>query len=147
MTTILLYHQEDRLLPWAAERTGGGTFRADAVALGWEQDGILRAVVVYDGFSEADCNMHIASDGSRRWLTRQFLAAAFAHPFQQWGLRRVTALVPADNEAALRFDEHLGFVREGYHPHALPDGDLVTLGLLKEHCKHLAPAPVTTEGA
>lgn len=145
MSSVLIYGQEDRLLPWAAARTGGGTFREDAYALGLERDGVLVAVVVYDGFSVADCNMHVASDGSRHWLNRTFLAAAFAHPFLQWGLRRVTGLVPAKNAAALAFDEHLGFAREGYHRHALPDDDLVTLGLLREDCRYLPTHSLTKE--
>lgn len=136
-TSQLIYGQEERLLPWAEARTMGGRFRRDAYAIGLERDGELVAVVVYDGFSETDCNIHIASDGTGRWMNRALLAAAFAYPFTQLGLRRVTGLVPAKNAAALAFDEHLGFVREGYHPRALPDDDLITLGLLREDCRFI----------
>lgn len=146
MTSTLIYDQDDRLLPWAAERTGGGDFRPDAKAIGLEREGELVAVAVYDGFSKADCNMHIASDGSKRWLNREFLFGAFAYPFVQLKLRRVTGLVPASNAAALRFDEGLGFVREGYHPHALPDDDLITLGMLRERCRFIPEDSRTTEG-
>lgn len=133
----LIYGQEDRLLPWAQERIGV-EFRRDAYTLGLEKNGTLVAVVVYDNFSECDCNMHIASDGTRAWMNKSLLLAAFAYPFTQLGLLRLTGLVPADNVAALAFDQNIGFVREGYHPKAGPKGvDLVSLGMLRENCRFL----------
>jgi Acetyltransferases, including N-acetylases of ribosomal proteins len=134
----LVYDRTDELLRWAAERIGVERFKDDAKAIGQERNGEICAVVVYDCFSETDCNMHIASDGSRKWLTRDLLVAAFSFPFVQCGFRRVTGLVPASNEAALRFDEHIGFRREGYHPLAAPDGgDLISLGLLRKDCRYI----------
>jgi len=131
----LIYGQEDRLLPWAQERVGVA-FRRDAYTLGLEKNGQLVAVVVWDNFSDTDCNMHIASDGTRAWMNKSLLVSAFAYPFIQLGLLRVTGLVQASNEAALAFDEHLGFQREGYHPNAGPGGtDLISLGLLRENCR------------
>ena len=133
----LIYGQEERLLPWAQERIGV-VFRRDAYTLGLEKDGELVAVVVFDGFSPTDACMHIASDGTRAWMNKSLLIAAFAYPFVQLGLLRVTGLVPASNADALAFDEHLGFVREGYHPKAGSDGgDLVSLGMLREHCRFI----------
>ena len=134
---MLIYGHDHMLLPWAAERIGIGRFRDDARAIGIVNGENIRAVVVYDNFSSADCNMHVASDGSSRWLTREALCHFFAYPFIQLGLRRVTAPVPADNHRALRFDRKLGFVDEGYHPHALPNGDLVTLGMLRHRCRFI----------
>jgi RimJ/RimL family protein N-acetyltransferase len=133
----LIYGQEERLLPWAQERIGVA-FRRDAYTIGLEKDGELVAVVVFDSFSQTDACMHIASDGTRAWMNKSLLIAAFAYPFVQLGLLRVTGLVPATNSDALAFDEHLGFVREGFHPRAGPAGcDLVSLGLLREHCRFI----------
>lgn len=135
MTAQLIYGNEDRLLPWAQTRIGA-TFRRDAYTIGLERDGQIAAVVVFDGFGETDCAMHIASDGTRAWMNKSLLLSAFAYPFEQLGLLRVTGMVPADNEAALAFDENLGFVREGYHPQAGPGGkDLISLGLLRKNCR------------
>lgn len=136
MSAKLLYGDEHRLLPWAQERIGV-PFRRDAYTIGLERDSEIVAVVVYDNFSEADVNMHIASDGSRAWMNKSLLVAAFAYPFIQLGLRRVTGMVPAKNAEALAFDEHIGFTREGFHPHALPGDDLVSLGLLRENCRFI----------
>ena len=119
----IVYGEDERLLEWACGIIHF-TPRADATAIGWEENGILRAVTIYDGFSQCDCNMHIASDGTGHWLRRAFLKASFGHPFLQWNMRRVTGLVPAKNAAALRFDLHLGFKQEGLIRHALPDDNI-----------------------
>lgn len=137
MASNLIYGNEERLLPWAQERIGV-TFRRDAYTIGLERDGELVAVVVYDTFSQSDCNMHIASDGTKAWMNKELLVSAFAYPFLQLGLARVTGLVAASNEAALKFDEHLGFEREGYHRKAGPNGtDLISMGLLRESCRFI----------
>lgn len=136
-TSQLIYGQEDRLLPWAQERIGLGPFRRDAYSIGLEKDGVIVSVAVFDNFSTADCHVHLASDGSKAWMNKAYLLAAFAYPFTQLGLRRLTGVVPAKNAAALAFDEHIGFVREGYCPHALPDDDIVILGMLRENCRFI----------
>lgn len=138
MTTRMIYGEEDRLLPWARERIGLSGFRPDAYTIGLERDGDLVAVVVYDGFTDTDCNMHIASDGTRRWMNKELLVSAFSYPFIQLRMQRVTGLVPAYNQAALQFDEHLGFKREGLHRKALPGGgDIVSLGMIREECRFI----------
>ena len=133
-----IVYDDDSMIPWAIERIGFKP-RDDVRAIGWRENGSLRAVTLYDGFSECDCNIHIASDGSGNWLRRAFLIASFMHPFVQWRLRRVTGLVPAKNKDALLFDLHLGFKQEGYLHHALPDDDLYVLGMLKENCRYIPP--------
>ncbi|UZV40807.1 putative acyl CoA N-acyltransferase [Erwinia phage Stean] len=130
----LVYDEEDRLVAWASEIIGFQP-RDDVQAMGWQTDGELRAVCLWDCFSHADCNIHIASDGAANWLSRSFLTRAFLHPFAQWEKRRVTALVPSKNHDALRFDLHLGFKQEGLIRHALPDDDIILLGLLREDCR------------
>lgn len=145
MASTLIYGDESRLLPWAQERIGV-KFRRDAYTIGLEREGHVVAVVVFDNFSDVDCNIHIASDGSRSWMSKELLASTFAYVFIQLGFPRVTGLVDADNEDALKFDEHLGFVREGYHPKAgASGGDMISLGMLRENCRwipqqHRSPA-------
>lgn len=134
----LEYDDTKALIEWASARIGL-PFRPDATAIGQRRDdGTLAAVVVYDGFSECDCNIHVASDGSGRWLTRALLVAAFTHPFGEWGLRRLTGLVPASNRYAMRLNRHLGFEVEGLCRHALPDDDIIVFGMLREHCRYIA---------
>jgi hypothetical protein len=131
-----IYGEQERLIGWASEVIGI-TPRPDAQAIGWQENGQLRAVTVWDSFSVCDCNIHIASDGTRQWMRKSFLRASFMHPFIQWNLRRVTGLVPAKNTVALAFDLHLGFRQEGICRHALPDDDIIILGLLREDCRFI----------
>lgn len=133
----LIYGQEERLLPWALQRVGLESFHADARTISLEKDGKPVAVVVYDNFSSCDCNMHIASDGTKRWMNKSLLLAAFAYPFTQLGFKRVTGLVPESNLVALEFDKKLGFVFEGRHPHAHECGALISLGLYRSNCRFI----------
>lgn len=132
----IIYDDDSRLIGWAREVIGC-QFRGDAKAIGLESDGRLVAVTVFDGFSECDCNMHVASDGSGHWLGKDFLTCSFAYPFVQLKLRRVTGLVPAKNVTALRFDLHLGFKHEGICRDALPDDDIIILGMLRAECRFI----------
>lgn len=125
------------LLAWAAERIGLACFKLDAKAIGIKRRGELVAVVVYDSFSAADCNMHVASDGRGTWLSRSVLVAVFHYPFVQLKLRRVTALIPAKKTHAIRFNEHLGFKLEGFCPEAMPDDDLQIRGMLRRECRFI----------
>jgi RimJ/RimL family protein N-acetyltransferase len=100
-----------------------------------EEDGELLAVVVFNLYSGADIAMHIAAVPGRRWMTREFLRVAFRYPFVQLGCRRVSGFVPASNADAQRFDEHLGFRREGLMRHALPDDDIIVYGMLREEAR------------
>ena len=134
----VIYGEDKALILWAASIIKC-KFRDDAKAIGLKRDGVIIAATVFDGFSECDCNMHIASNGSGHWLTRKFLISSFAYPFIQLKLRRVTGLVPAKNTNALRFDHHLGFITEGVCRYALPDDDIVVLGLLREDCRFIHP--------
>ena len=142
----LIYNDTESLLKWASDKIEiGMKFRPDAKAVGLESAGNIVAVVVYDCFSEVDCNMHIASDGTGRWLNKLFLVTAFSHPFIQWNLNRVTGLVSENNEKALKFDTNLGFVREGVCRNATKSGDnVVILGMLKSECRYL-PKPKVTD--
>lgn len=130
----IVYGNEKVFVPWAQERIGV-VFRNDARSMGIEKDGVLVGVTVFDSFSEVDVDMHVASDGSCEWLSKEYLFRCFTYPFTQLNMRRVTALVPAKNKAALEFNSRLGFIREGVHRHAQPDDDLISMGMLREECK------------
>lgn len=134
----LIYDDQPGLLAWAAERIGLSGFKSDAKAFGVLHGGVLRAVVVWDTFSAADCCLHVASSGGH-WLTRGVLKMAFGYPFIDLKLRRVTALIAATNAAAIRFNEHLGFKLEGLCPEAMPTDDLQIRGMLRRECRFIPP--------
>lgn len=135
----LIYGQDERLLPWACERIGIFRFREDARAIGREVNSELVGVVVWDGFSECDCNMHVASNGAGNWLSRELLVHAFAYPFLQLEYRRVTAPVASRNQAAIRFNQHLGFEIEGVCKDGTPDDDLIIMGMTRANCRFIPP--------
>lgn len=130
----IIYNETERLLDWAAAHYTDAAVDGDTHAMGREVDGELVAVTLYNNFTQVNCNMHVVSDGKGRWLNREFLAHAFAYPFIQLGLNRVTAMVPAKNTAALTLDLRLGFQMEGRMPEAMPGDDVVILGMLKRKC-------------
>lgn len=137
--TEIVYDNAPAMLAWAAEKIGIPCFKSDACAFGVKRRGSLCAVIVYDCFSECDCNMHVASDGSHTWLSRQVLVKAFGYPFVERNMRRVTALIPEKKTEAIRFNEHLGFRLEGRCPEAMPDDDIQIRGMLRKECRFIPP--------
>lgn len=92
-------------------------------------------VVVYSAFSERNCMLSIATDGTKRWASRKSLRAIFHVPFNQWNLARVSFLVRFDNEKSLDLCRRLGAHIEGYVRRAFSEGDGVMFGMLKEECR------------
>ncbi|HDR9497591.1 TPA: N-acetyltransferase [Burkholderia cepacia] len=135
----IVWDEPDRVMHFVAARTGEDRYR-DCTAIGLEHDGELVAGVVYQLYTGPGGSMlmHVASDGTRAWLSRAYLAACFRYPFVQMECRRVTGLVRADNAAAQRFDEHLGFRREGLLRQGCTDGtDMILYGMLASECRYL----------
>lgn len=135
-TTI--YGQEDRVVPWVGHRIDEDRFGDECVAIGLEEDGDLIAGVVYNWYTGPSICMHVAAEPGRRWLNRDFLFRAFAYPFLQLECNRVTGLVRLDNLDAQRFDEHLGFVKEGIIRQGAADKtDFILYGMLRDECRWL----------
>lgn len=135
--------QDARLLAWAKQRLQL-TFNPASCrwVAGLDAGGVVW-VVVYSHFSSVNCQLTIATDNSKRWATRRSLRAIFTPPFVEWGLRRVSFLVAANNEWSLRMMRNrgrspLGVVEEGRVRAAFPgDVDGVLFGMLKEECRWL----------
>jgi hypothetical protein len=120
------------MIAWAEARIPGFRARSDAVAIGGEREGELVVVAIFHTFSPNDCNLVLASDGSKRWATREGITRLLAYPFRQCGLPRITTVISEHNEESLRLAEHFGFVREGRLREAGPDDeDEIVLGLLR----------------
>lgn len=127
--------QDERLLAWAEEKL---ETQWDRKGVRWLSgvDSAIRFVVVYSRFYEQECWMSIATDGSRTWATKRSLRAIFALPFGQWGLRRVTFLVRADNEKSLKMVRQAGGEQEGRARKLFKDdADGIFFGMLREECK------------
>lgn len=121
---------------WAAQKMGIVPWRECTTLSLWD-DCVIQCAVIYECYSPRNINMHVAAIEGKAWLNRKFLWAAFDYPFNQLKVERVTGLVPDSNEAAKRFDEHLGFKREGVMRGAADDGsDLIVYGMLRSECRH-----------
>jgi RimJ/RimL family protein N-acetyltransferase len=131
----IVLDDQERVGRWVSARIGASWSSAVATAIGNERDGELMGGVTFDGYNGASVCMHVASNGSRRWLTRGFLRVVFLYAFEQLGVRKVIALVPSDNEAALKFDRHVGFVDEAKIADAHPGGDILILSMTRQQCR------------
>lgn len=101
------------------------------------QDGIPVAVVVYSRFTPFNCEMSIATDGSKKWATRTFLRACCDYPFNQLKMRRVTAIVKVGNVASLKTVQALGYIKEAHLSAWFGDIDGIMFVGKKENCKWL----------
>jgi len=128
------------LARWAAHQiAAGGGFSADARAIAMEIDGEIAAVTVWNCFETHNCLMSIASDGRKRWMTREYLFRSFAYPFLQLGLPRVTSKIDEANVASIALCKGCGFVEEGRLREAAPNGRSdILLGLLRRECRWIS---------
>lgn len=97
--------------------------------------------MLFDNFNGANVNMHVASDGSKNWMNREYLWYCFHYPFNQLRVKRITGLVAESNHAARKFDEHIGFELETRLKDAAPDGDLLIYRMTPDTCRWLERKP------
>lgn len=110
----------------------------DMVAIGLERAGRLVAGVLYEGINPHNAWMHVAAEPGARWLTREYLRACFAYPFEVCGVRRVSGYVDADNEASMRFCRHLGFREEAVlRGAAVGGGSVIVMVMWRTECRFL----------
>ena len=134
----VIYDQDERVIKWVGDRVNEDEFGVGAVGIGLEENGELIAGVVFNMYTKASICMHVAAEPGRRWMTKDFLWRSFAYPFIQLGCNRITGLVREDNLDAQRFDEHLGFKREGLIRKGCTDGsNMILYGMLREECRWL----------
>lgn len=129
--------ENTRVGPWICQRAGGKFSPETSQCIGLERDGDLVAGVLFEGYNGRSIRMHVASDGTRQWLTREFLAVAFAYPFLQLKVQKILGLVDSTNENAMAFDKALGFKVEHIIEGAGKTGSLVILSMSEADCRWL----------
>jgi len=112
-------------------------FQPGATGIGLIQGGQIIAGLVYENYNGRNIEMHIATDGSRQWMTRYFRWAAFDYPFNQLGVERVTAVTASSNIPALQLNDRLGFKTEAVLVGAHPDGDLIIKCMRRADCRYI----------
>lgn len=106
-------------------------------ALGLVKDGELKAGVIYNNMDGANLCVHVGAVNGCQWLTPKFLFSAFDYPFNQLGMRRVTAPIKSNRKNVIEFARNLGFTHDGTLKNYYADDDLHLYGLLKEDCRFL----------
>lgn len=133
----IIAQPKDLIASFVAKHIGLAEGWRDYSTLALIDDSRILVGVVYNRWCKHDVCMHVAVQGR---IIPEMLFAAFDYPFNQVKVARITGLVPARNLAAQRFDEHLGFVREGLIRRGVGDDDLIVYGMLKEECKWISSA-------
>jgi len=133
----VIVFDNSRVCHWVAQRTGGSYYEGSGQGIGLVRDDRLIAGVLYDDFTGQSVQMHVASDGSRRWMNREFLRISFDYPFNQLKVKKVIGLVDSTNQAALDFDHNLGFVTEAIIKDAGKHGDMHILSMTRGQCRFL----------
>lgn len=130
------------VVEWVTQRLGvdRNAYGVKAIGLGLcDPHGAMRAGVVYGPFNGYNVHAHIASDGTRRWMRREFLADMFAVPFIGMGARRITATTDAGNEPAIRFLRDLGFSLMGRLPESSSEGgDMLIYQIGRKECRWIS---------
>lgn len=101
------------------------------------RNGVITAAVIFDTFTTHNCWMHVASDGSKKWLTRHALHETFKYIFITAGLARVTVWVEETNYPSRAFVVALGFTMEAVLSKAGRDGvDVLIYRMFRQECRY-----------
>lgn len=131
MSTIV---NDQRVVDFVAERVGMKQ-PMQCYPVGLEQDGTIIAGALFERGNAHNVFMHGAVD---RPVTRPFLRALFAYPFDKLGVRRVTVMPPSSNMEAIAWDIRVGFEFETKLAGAAHDGsDLLVFVMWKDRCRWL----------
>jgi RimJ/RimL family protein N-acetyltransferase len=131
---FLVANDRERVAEWVRKRIGMLGEWGSYAAIGQEDaEGNLVVGMVLEGMTATNAFMHVAISDKAK-LHKSMVRACFDYAFNQLDLERVTGLVDADNEAALRFDQHLGFEHEFTIPNG-NGGDVIQLVLWRDRCR------------
>lgn len=136
---------DDRLVYWIAERIPGcdpEAMKALCRCLGVVSNGEIIAAMALGLWDRGNVEIIFAAD-TPKWATRDTIRRMMAWPFEQLKCHRVTTRIHAKNERAIRFNEGIGFKREGLIREGWgPGEDAVLLGLLRSEAPEwMVPQP------
>jgi hypothetical protein len=107
---VLVQH-EDLFGPWVMKQLDGDWFPGRGSIIGlWEDGKGPVAGCLFEGSNGASIMLHIATDGTKKWMNREYLWFVFYFPFIQLGVNKIISPVEGDNVDCQRFVEHIGFV-------------------------------------
>lgn len=119
---------------WVAEKTGIVVHDRTA-AIGYLKDGVLIAGVSFEGFQSKSVIGHQRIESPP---PKGFWFACADYAYNVMGVERITGLVNADNEKAIRVNYKMGYELEATLKQAGVDGhDLLVMVMWKDKCKIL----------
>lgn len=133
-TTVgpILCGAREELAEWIRKRIPGCERFNPIQCLGAVRDGELAAAIGYYNRFGHSIELIIAADNPR-WATREVIYTFLDYPFRALNARRLHSLVKPDNHRAIKLNEGVGMVREGYLRKCfVGDYDGILYGLLPE---------------
>ena len=123
---------DDSLRPFFEDVLGGTSEQARFIGR-VEDDKILGVAAVFN-FDGRSCEAGWCGD--KGWMTLGFLNLLHDYIFNQLKCVRVTALIDASNETAIKQAERVGFQLEGRLREGAEDGDKLVYGMLKKDYRY-----------
>lgn len=134
-----VFGQDEIVARWIADRVRDANYIPETKAIGVARDRQLIAGVGYYNMTTCDIRMVVAAEPGSRWLSKSMLEIFFGYVFYApplgLGLRRATAIIHRKNKKSREFNRKIGWVEEGCHKHAFPDGDAISYGMIAEDCR------------
>lgn len=123
---------DDSLRPYFEDVLGETSEQARFI--GREENGHILGVAAVWNYDGRSCEAGWCGD--KGWMTFGFLTLLHDYIFNQLKCVRVTALIDASNEVAIKQAERVGFVREGCLRQGAEDGDVYLYGMLKKDYRY-----------
>ncbi len=124
------------VVDWIAQKRGYSHGYGPAIGIGVQDDaGNILGGVIFHEYNGASFRMHVVSDGTKKWVTREWLHVIFSYAFDQAKAKRLIGMVPASNVDAIRFEKNVGFVEEARMQDAELDGDTIIMKMTKDMCR------------
>ncbi|MBP0484676.1 GNAT family protein [Sagittula salina] len=140
MTLGITLADQKAIKAWAAPRCDMGSIPESAWALAVVEieTGTLRAACILYEVYKGEVDVHFASDGDRRWATRDILTAMFFYAFHHMDARILKAVIAARNVPALVMALKSGWQVQGRVQGVLSGGaDGILLTLAEPDCVYL----------
>lgn len=116
----LAFGFDEQIAAWVAERiphVRGHDF-GPCAAIGVVSNDKILAGIVYHDYQEQFRTIQLSMAAENpMWARRSIIAGLLHYPFEQLGCFKVWTGTPADNEAALKVNIHIGFKREAVLAH------------------------------
>lgn len=135
MAELILYDRE-RVARWVAGQVAQMVPWEGYNAFGVEMNGEIVAGVVIHQINGANAFCHIAIEKPVKAIYDLFFVVC-DYSFRQLGLKRLTGLVPTNEQHIIKFDKRLGFEEEFVMKDAAIDADLMVLVMRADNCRWL----------